>query len=55
MRANYSSIQEKLNKYEMEELNAEKESIFEDESYADYLEENEFKELIENKDKYSVE
>lgn len=55
MRANYSSIQEKLNKYEMEELNAKKESIFEDESYADYLEENEFKELIENKDKYSVE
>lgn len=55
MRANYSYIQEKLNKYEMEELNAEKESIFEDESYADYLEENEFKELIENKDKYSVE
>lgn len=55
MRANYSIIKEKLNKYEKAEIEAEKNSIFEDESYADYLEENEFKELIENKDKYSVE
>lgn len=55
MRSNYSVLQEKLNKYEKAENDAKKEAIFADESYANYLETDEFKSLIEDKDKYSVE
>lgn len=55
MRSNYSQIKEKLNKYEKEEIDAQKNAIFEDESYQTYLETEEFKSLIENKDKYTVE
>lgn len=55
MRSNYSQIKEKLNKYEKEEIDAQKNAIFEDESYQIYLETEEFKSLIENKDKYTVE
>lgn len=55
MRSNYSAIQAKLGAYEKAELDAQKDAIFEDASYAEYLENDEFKALIENKDKYSVE
>lgn len=54
MRANYSALQEKINKYEKAENDKQKEAIFADESYAEYLETEEFKSLIENKDQYSV-
>lgn len=54
MRSNYSEIQKKLEKYVSEELKAEKESIFEKDAYASYLETEEFKNLKENMDKYSV-
>ena len=46
MRSNYSSIVEELNKYKEAEDIADKMSIFEDESYSDYLETDEFKELM---------
>ena len=46
MRSNYSSIQEELNKYKEAEDISDKMSIFEDESYSDYLETEEFKELM---------
>lgn len=54
MRSNYSVIKEKLNKYEKAEEDAVKEAIFADESYAEYLETEEFKSLMNDKDKYSV-
>ena len=54
MRSNYSAIQEKLNKYEKAELDAQKDAIFADKSYKEYLETDEFKSLINDKDKYSV-
>lgn len=46
MRSNYSSIVNELNKYKEAEDIADKMSIFEDESYSDYLETDEFKELM---------
>lgn len=46
MRANYSSIQEKLAKYEEAEDIADKMTVFEDEAYGEYLETNEFKALM---------
>ena len=46
MRSNYSSIQAELNKYKEAEDIADKMSIFDDESYSDYLETDEFKELM---------
>lgn len=46
MRANYSSIVEKLEKYEEAEELADKATVFEDEAYADYLETEEFKNLM---------
>lgn len=55
MRSNYSAVQAKLSAYEKAELDAHKEAVFEDASYAEYLEDEEFKSLITNKDKYSVE
>ena len=55
MRSNYSAIQTKLNAYEKAELDAQKAGVFEDASYAEYLEDEEFKTLIASKDKYSVE
>ena len=54
MRSNYSTIQDKLNTYEKAELDAQKDAIFEETSYAQYLEEEEFKILKINKDNYSV-
>lgn len=49
MRANYSSIQEKLAKYEEAEDIADKMTVFDDEAYGEYLETAEFKALM-NKD-----
>ena len=46
MRSNYSSVIEELNKYKEAEDIADKMSIFDDESYSDYLETDEFKELM---------
>lgn len=46
MRANYSSIQEKLAKYEKAEDIADKMTVFEDEAYGEYLETEEFKSLM---------
>lgn len=46
MRANYSSISEKLAKYEDAELLADKKTVFSDEAYANYLETDEFKNLM---------
>lgn len=46
MRSNYSSIQTELNAYKEAEEKADKMSIFEDESYSNYLETDEFKELM---------
>ena len=55
MRSNYSSIQTELNAYKEAEEKADKMSIFEDESYSNYLETDEFKELMsdENIKKFS--
>lgn len=46
MRSNYSSIQAELNTYKEAEEKADKMSVFEDESYSNYLETDEFKELM---------
>ncbi len=43
MKANYSSIQTELNTYKEAQLDAEKELIFSDEAYADFIETDEFK------------
>ena len=55
MRSNYSSIQAELNTYKEAEEKADKMSVFEDESYSNYLETDEFKELMsdENIKKFS--
>lgn len=57
MRVNYSSITEKLAKYEEAEELADKITIFDDEDYADCLETEEFKSLMskETLKKYSKE
>ena len=54
MRTNYSAIQDKLSMYEKAELDAQKDAILGDESYSEYLEDDEFKSLINERDKYSV-
>ena len=46
MRSNYSSVVEKLAKYEEAEELADKSTVFEDEAYADYLNTEEFKNLM---------
>ena len=46
MRSNYSSIEAELNKYKEAEAYADKMTVFEDESYSNYLETDEFKELM---------
>ena len=55
MRSNYSTIEEKLKSYEKAELDKQKEAVFEDEAYSEYLDAEEFKTLINNKEDYSVE
>lgn len=54
MRENYSKMQSELNEYRSKEENSLKDEIFADECYASYLETDEFKQLLENKDNYSV-
>ena len=46
MRSNYSSIEAELNKYKEAETYADKMTVFEDESYSNYLETDEFKDLM---------
>lgn len=46
MRANYSSISEKLAKYEDAEMLADKMTVFNDDAYADYLDTEDFKSLM---------
>ena len=55
MRANYSSIESKLQEYESKELESKKASIIADEAYDAVRESEEFTELSNNLDKYSVE
>jgi len=57
MRSNYSSIQTELNSYKEAESFADKMTVFEDESYVQFLKTPEFKELMEedNVKKYSKE
>lgn len=55
MRSNYSAIQNELNSYKKAELDTAKDAIFAEEAYADFLETAEFKELISQKDDYSLE
>lgn len=55
MRANYSSISEKLARYEEAEEIADKMTVFEDQAYSKYLETYEFKKLmdVENVKKFT--
>lgn len=46
MRSNYSSIQAELNTYKEAEEKADKMTVFNDESYSNYLDTEEFKELM---------
>lgn len=55
MRSNYSTLLNKVDTYEKAKLDAKKDEIFQDETYAEYLESDEFKSLIEDKDNYTVE
>lgn len=57
MRANYSSIQTELNTYKAAEAYADKMTVFNDESYVQFLETPEFKELMSDEivNKYSKE
>lgn len=55
MRSNYSALQEKVSKYELAELNAQRDEILNDEKYAEYQNADRFKELRENKESYSLE
>lgn len=48
MRANYVAISEKLSKYEEAESIADKMTVFDDPAYANYLESDEFKNLMNN-------
>ena len=57
MRANYSSISEKLSEYEEAEEIADKMTVFEDGAYRNYLDTKEFKDLmdVENVKKFTKE
>lgn len=55
MKANYSALESELNTYKEAESNAQKDAIFATDYYQEFLETNEFKSLMEEKDKYSVE
>ena len=48
MRANYAAISEKLSKYEEAESIADKMTVFDEPAYANYLESDEFKNLMNN-------
>jgi len=55
MRSNYSALNEKVASYEAAESRAKKEEILKDQTYAEFLEKDAFKELAQDMDKYSVE
>lgn len=55
MRLNYSALQEKVSKYELAELNAQRDEILNSEKYAEYQDVERFKELREHKEDYSLE
>lgn len=57
MRSNYSSVVERLSKYEEAEELADKMTVFEDDAYKNYLETDEFKTLmsVENVKKFTKE
>lgn len=55
MRSNYSSIQTELNSYKEAELNAQREAVFADEAYAEFIADAKFVEIKENMKAYSVE
>ena len=54
MKEDYTLVKKKVSAYEKAELDAEKDKVFEAEDYKEYLDKEEFKSLIINKDKYSV-
>ena len=54
MRSNYSSIEAELNKYKEAEAYAQREAVFNDEAYADFVETESFKKIKENINTYSV-
>lgn len=54
MKEDYALVKKKVSAYEKAELDAEKDKVFEAEDYKEYLDKEEFKSLIKNKDKYSV-
>jgi len=55
LRSNYNLASEELNSYKEKELHSEREKVFEDKSYEDLLNSEEFINLRSNMDKYSVE
>lgn len=55
MKSNYNKLMERVEEYESKELKVEKMKVFEDETYSEFLEEEEFKSLIDSIDKYSLE
>ena len=54
MRSNYSSIQAELSTYKEAELNAQREAVFNDEAYAEFVGTESFKKIKENINTYSV-
>lgn len=54
MRSNYSSIEAELNNYKEAEAYAQREAVFNDEAYADFVETESFKKIKENINTYSV-
>lgn len=54
MRQTYSSIQTELNEYKEKELNTLRNEVISDASYAQFLNEPEFKDITSNIDNYSV-
>ena len=55
MRSNYSALQEKVAKYELNELNCQRDEILNAEKYSEYQNTEQFKQLRENKENYSLE
>ena len=54
MRSNYTALQNKVKEFESERDKADKEAIFADEAYSEYIHEKEFEDLIKNSAQYSV-
>lgn len=54
MRSNYSSIQAELNTYKESELQAQREAVFNDKAYVEFIETDSFKKIKENINTYSV-